>query len=66
MNGRLEQEPAGHLISGLFQGFQLNPETLHVDLDKSRGHGEEQTKPFRLFRELFLPELDLEVWLLAL
>lgn len=38
MNERLEQEPVGHLISGLFQGFQLNPETLHVALDESRGH----------------------------
>lgn len=45
MNGRcwpigeiLEQEPMGCLISRLFQGLQLTPETLHVDLVGSRGH----------------------------
>ena len=45
---------------------QLNTGTLHVDLDESRGHWEEKAKPFTLLPGLFLTQLDLKVWLLAL
>lgn len=45
---------------------QLNTGTLHVDLDESRGHGEEKAKPFTLLPGLFLTQLDLKVWLRAL
>ena len=42
LNG--EQEPLGHVVSGLYRDPSLNPEAMHVDVDDSRAHWMELTK----------------------